>query len=318
MKTMSQPGARKVGVVGTGLVGSSFAYALMLRGLAGEMVLVDVNPEKAVGEEMDFNHGLSFTRPMKITAGTYADLAGSNVVVIAAGTNQKPGETRLDLLARNAAIFKEIVPQVVRHNPNGIILIATNPVDILTHISLKGVDLPPSRIIGSGTILDTSRFRFLLGQYYHVDTRSVHAYIVGEHGDSEIPLWSLANIGGVRLQEFAPLQNKPYNQDDMNRLFISVRDAAYEIIKRKGATSYAIGLGLLSIVEAILGNYRSVLSVSTVMMGQYGVKDICLSLPCVVGENGIEEVLTLNISPEEEEGFRRSAEKLKVTLQALG
>ena len=318
MKTMSQPGARKVGVVGTGLVGSSFAYALMLRGLAGEMVLVDVNPEKAVGEEMDFNHGLSFTRPMKITAGTYADLAGSNVVVIAAGTNQKPGETRLDLLARNAAIFKEIVPQVVRHNPNGIILIATNPVDILTHISLKGVDLPPSRIIGSGTILDTSRFRFLLGQYYHVDTRSVHAYIVGEHGDSEIPLWSLANIGGVRLQEFAPLQNKPYNQDDMNRLFISVRDAAYEIIKRKGATSYAIGLGLLSIVEAILGNYRSVLSVSTVMMGQYGVKDICLSLPCVVGENGIEEVLTLNISPEEEEGFRRSAEKLKGTLQALG
>jgi len=318
MKTMSQPGARKVGVVGTGLVGSSFAYALMLRGLAGEMVLVDVNPEKAVGEEMDFNHGLSFTRPMKITAGTYADLAGSNVVVIAAGTNQKPGETRLDLLARNAAIFKEIVPQVVRHNPNGIILIATNPVDILTHISLKEIDLPPSRIIGSGTILDTSRFRFLLGQYYHVDTRSVHAYIVGEHGDSEIPLWSLANIGGVRLQEFAPLQNKPYNQDDMNRLFISVRDAAYEIIKRKGATSYAIGLGLLSIVEAILGNYRSVLSVSTVMTGQYGVKDICLSLPCVVGENGIEEVLTLNISPEEEEGFRRSAEKLKVTLQALG
>ena len=318
MKTMSQPGARKVGVVGTGLVGSSFAYALMLRGLAGEMVLVDVNPEKAVGEEMDFNHGLSFTRPMKITAGTYADLTGSKVVVITAGTNQKPGETRLDLLARNAAIFKEIVPQVVRHNPNGIILIATNPVDILTHISLKEIDLPPSRIIGSGTILDTSRFRFLLGQYYHVDTRSVHAYIVGEHGDSEIPLWSLANIGGVRLQEFAPLQNKPYNQDDMNRLFISVRDAAYEIIKRKGATSYAIGLGLLSIVEAILGNYRSVLSVSTVMTGQYGVKDICLSLPCVVGENGIEEVLTLNISPEEEEGFRRSAEKLKGTLQALG
>lgn len=315
---MNQPGARKVGVVGMGLVGSSFAYALMLRGLAGEMVLVDVNHEKAVGEEMDFNHGLSFTRPMKITAGTYTDLAGSKVVVIAAGTNQKPGETRLDLLARNAAIFKEIVPQVVRHNPNGIILIATNPVDILTHISLKEVDLPSSRIIGSGTILDTSRFRFLLGQYYHVDTRSVHAYIVGEHGDSEIPLWSLANIGGVRLQEFAPLQNKPYNQDDMNRLFISVRDAAYEIIKRKGATSYAIGLGLFSIVEALLGNYRSVLSVSTLMTGQYGVKDICLSLPCVVGENGIEEVLTLNISPEEEKGFKRSAEKLKGTLKGLG
>ncbi|MEX1275593.1 MAG: L-lactate dehydrogenase [Bacteroidota bacterium] len=318
MKTMDNPGTRKVGVVGTGFVGSSFAFALMVRRLAGELVLVDVNPEKAIGEEMDFNHGLSFTRPMKIRAGTYADLAGSNVVVIAAGTNQKPGETRLDLLARNAAIFREIVPEVVRHNPNGIILIATNPVDILTHISLGEVDLTASRIIGSGTILDTSRFRFLLGQYYHVDARSVHAYIVGEHGDSEIPIWSLANIGGVRLREFAPLQNKPYNQEDMNRLFISVRDAAYEIIKRKGATYYAIGLGLLSIVEAILGNYRSVLSVSTLMTGQYGVKDICLSLPCVVGANGIEEVLTLNISPEEEEGFRRSAEKLKGTLQALG
>lgn len=318
MKTMDTPGTRKVGVVGTGLVGSSFAFALMVRRLAGELVLVDANHEKAIGEEMDFNHGLSFTRPMKIRAGTYADLAGSNVVVIAAGTNQKPGETRLDLLARNAAIFREIVPQVVRHNPDGIILIATNPVDILTHISLSEVDLPPSRIIGSGTILDTSRFRFLLGQYYHVDARSVHAYIVGEHGDSEIPIWSLANIGGVRLREFAPLQKKPYNQDDMNRLFIGVRDAAYEIIKRKGATYYAIGLGLLSIVEAILGNYRSVLSVSTLMTGQYGVKDICLSLPCVVGANGIEEVLTLNISPEEEEGFRMSAEKLKGTLRALG
>lgn len=315
---MSHSGRRKVGIVGTGFVGSSFAYALIVRGLAEELVLVDVNHEKAVGEAMDFQHGLSFTRPMNITAGTYADLAGANVVVLAAGTNQKPGETRLDLLARNAAIFREIVPQVVQHNPDGIILIATNPVDILTYISLKEASLPASRIIGSGTILDTSRFRFLLGEYYRVDTRSVHAYIVGEHGDSEIPLWSLANIGGVRLQEFAPLQNKPYNQDDMNRLFISVRDAAYEIIKRKGATYYAIGLGLLSIVEAILGNYRSVLSVSTLMTGQYGVRDICLSLPCVVGANGIEEILTLNISQEEEDGFRRSAAKLHKTLQSLG
>ena len=309
--------SHKVGLVGTGSVGSSFAYALMQRGIASELVLVDANAEKAVGEMMDLNHGLSFTKPMKISAGNYSDLSGAKVVVITAGTSQKPGETRLDLLARNAAIFRSIIPQVVQHNPNGIILITTNPVDILTYISLKESNLSPTKVIGSGTILDTSRFRFLLGQYYEVDTRSVHAYIVGEHGDSEIPLWSMAHIGGVRLQEFAPLKNKPYDQNEMNKLFVSVRDAAYEIIKRKGATYYAIGLGLLSIVEAILGNYRSVLSISTLMTGQYGVQDICLSLPCVVGVHGVEEVLTLTMNREEEEGFHASAVKLKDTLQAV-
>lgn len=309
--------SQKVGLVGTGLVGSSFAYALMIRGLATELVLIDKSAEKAVGEMMDFNHGLSFTKPMKIQAGDYSDLAGAKIVVVAAGASQKPGETRLQLLGRNAEIFRSIVPNVIQYNPGGIILIATNPVDILTFISLKDSGLSPSRLIGSGTILDTSRFRFLLGQYYGVDTRSVHAYIIGEHGDSEIPLWSLANIGGVRLQEFAPLKNRKYDQDEMNKLFMTVRDAAYEIIKRKGATYYAIGLGLLSIVESVLGNYRSVLSVSTLMTGQYGVKDICLSLPCVVGEHGIEEILTLNLSSDEEDGFRASATKLKATLASL-
>jgi L-lactate dehydrogenase len=254
---------------------------------------------------------------MKITAGSYADLAGAKVTVISAGASQRPGESRLDLLARNAAIFRSIIPEVEKYNPGGIILIATNPVDLLTYISLKESNLPPAKLIGSGTILDSARFRFLLGQYYEVDTRSVHAYIVGEHGDSEIPLWSMANIGGVRLQEFAPLKNKQYDQEEMNKLFMSVRDAAYEIIKRKGASYYAIGLGLLSIVEAILGDYRSVLSISTFMNGQYGVSDICLSIPSVVGENGVEEILTLPMSAEEQEGFRASANKLKATLNHL-
>ncbi|MCX7983931.1 MAG: L-lactate dehydrogenase [Bacteroidetes bacterium] len=312
-----QRSLRKVGIVGTGMVGSSFAYALMQRGIATDLVLINDVVERAIGEMMDLNHGLSFTKPMRIIAGNYADLAGANVVVITAGTAQRPGETRLDLLSRNATIMKSIIPEVVKYNPDGIILIASNPVDILTYIALKESKLPPTKVIGSGTILDTSRFRFLLGQYYGVDPRSVHAYIVGEHGDSEIPLWSLANIGGVRLRDFAPLQNKKYNQADMDTLFVNVRDAAYEIIKRKGATYYAIGLGLLSIVEAILGNYRSVLSVSTLMTGQYGVTDMCLSLPCVVGSNGIEEVLTLPMSYEEEEGFRKSAEKLKQTYAQL-
>ena len=308
---------RKVGVVGTGLVGSSFAYALMIQGMATELVLVDARAERAVGEMMDFNHGLSFVRPLKITAGGYEELAGAHVIVVAAGASQQPGEKRLDLLARNAAIFRSVVPQAVRFAPDASLLIATNPVDILTYISLKGSGLPPSRVIGSGTILDTSRFRFLLGQYYGVDARSVHAYIIGEHGDSEIPLWSLANIGGVRLQEFAPMKNRMYDHDEMHALFVAVRDAAYEIIKRKGSTYYAIGLGLLSIVEAILGDFRTVLSVSTLMTGQYGVHDMCLSLPCVVGANGIEEILTLNLSDEEERGFRASAEKLKDTLATL-
>jgi L-lactate dehydrogenase len=307
----------KVGLVGTGFVGSSFAYALMQRGIASELVLIDANAEKAIGEVMDLNHGLSFTTPMKIATGSYADLAGAKVVVITAGASQRPGESRLDLLARNAAIFRSIIPEVVKNNPDGIILITTNPVDILTYISLKESGLPPAKIFGSGTILDTSRFRFLLGQFYEVDTRSVHAYIVGEHGDSEIPLWSMANIGGVRLQEFAPLKNKKYDQEEMNKLFISVRDAAYEIIKRKGASYYAIGLGLLSLVEAILGNYRSVLSISTLMTGQYGVSDTCLSLPSVVGEHGVEELLTLPMNPEEQEGFRASADKLQTTLRTL-
>ncbi|HTX99935.1 MAG TPA: L-lactate dehydrogenase [Bacteroidota bacterium] len=310
-------GSRKVGVIGTGLVGSSFAYALMIRGLASELVLVDANREKAEGEMMDFSHGLSFTRPMKISAGSYEDLAGCQVVVLTAGAGQRPGETRLDLLSRNAAIFRSIVPEIVKYNPGGILLIATNPVDILTFIALQVSGLGSHRVIGSGTILDTSRFRFLLGQYYEVDARSVHAYIIGEHGDSEIPLWSTANIGGVRLQEFAPLKNKAYNQAEMDSLFLEVRDAAYEIIRRKSATYYAIGLGLVSIVEAILGDQRRVLSVSTLMTGQYGVHDICLSLPCVVGANGVEDVLTLNLSPDEEEGFRKSAAKLKETLVSL-
>ncbi len=309
--------SRKVGVIGTGFVGSSFAFALMIRGLASELVLVDANREKAEGEVMDFSHGLSFTRPMKISAGSYDDLAGCQVVVLTAGAGQKPGESRLDLLSRNAAIFRSIVPEIVKHNPDGILLIATNPVDILTFTALTQSGMDPRRVVGSGTILDTSRFRFLLGQYYEVDPRSVHAYIVGEHGDSEIPLWSLANIGGVRLQEFAPLMNKNYNQADMDALFREVRDAAYEIIRRKGATYYAIGLGLVSIVEAILGNHRRVLSVSTLMTGHYGVKDICLSLPCVVGANGVEDILTLNLSPEEEEGFRRSGTTLKQTYATI-
>jgi L-lactate dehydrogenase len=307
----------KVGLVGTGMVGASFAYALMQRGLANELVLVDANHARAEGEAMDLNHGMPFVRPMRISAGDYVQLDGCEIVVIAAGANQRPGETRLDLLQRNAAIFRSIVPQVVAANPDGLILIATNPVDILTHIAVEIAGLPPGRVIGSGTILDTARFRYLLGDYYRVDPRSVHAYIVGEHGDSELALWSLANIAGVNLRDFVGVNGRGYDQAAMAAIFEQTRTAAYEIIQRKQATYYAIGLGLLTIVEAILRDQHTVLTVSSPMSGQYGVAGISLSLPTIVGRAGIEEVLALTLAADEQAAFQSSAQLLKQRLALL-
>jgi L-lactate dehydrogenase len=309
--------AGKVGLVGAGMVGSSFAYALMQRGLANELVLVDKDHGRAEGEAMDLNHGLPFVGPMRITAGDYDQLAGCELVVITAGANQRPGETRLDLLQRNAAVFRDIVPQVVAACPDAILVIATNPVDILTAISAKLAALPAGRVIGSGTILDTARFRYLLGEYYRVDPRSVHAYIVGEHGDTELALWSLANIAGVRLRDFVGPDGRGYDQAEMNAIFEQTRTAAYEIIKRKHATYYAIGLGLLTIVEAVLRDQRTVLTVSTPMTGQYGVEGIAISLPTIVGRGGAVEILDLPISAEERAAFQHSAQTIKDRLAQL-
>jgi L-lactate dehydrogenase len=300
----------KIGLVGTGMVGASFAYAFIQQGHASEMVLIDANHGRAEAEAMDLNHGLPFVRPMRIWAGTYADLAGASVTVITAGAAQQPGETRLQLLERNVAILRDIIPQVVRYNPDGIILIASNPVDLMTYLALQISGFPPAKVIGSGTILDTARFRSMLGEHYAVDPRSVHAYIVGEHGDSEVPLWSLANIGGVPLTQFQS-RGVGYDQAALQSIFERTRDAAYAIIERKGATYYAIGLGLVTIVEAILRDQHTVLTVSSLMTGQYGTTDIAISLPTIVGAQGIEEVLTLPISAEEEEAFRRSVATLQ-------
>ena len=293
------------------MVGASFAYALMQRRLANELVMIDANRGRAEAEAMDLNHGLPFVRPMRIRAGDYADLAGAAVTVVTAGAAQRQGETRLQLLERNVAILREIIPQVVRYNPDGIILLASNPVDLMTHLSLQISGLPPARVFGSGTILDTARFRYLLGQHYNVDPRSVHGYIVGEHGDSEVPLWSLANIGGVRLRDFRSAAGQGYDEAALQSIFEQTRDAAYTIIDRKGATYYAIGLGLLSIVEAILRDQHTVLTVSSLMAGQYGVKDICISLPSIVGAHGIEGVLELPLSSDEAEAFRHSGSILE-------
>jgi L-lactate dehydrogenase len=293
------------------MVGASFAYALMQRSLTNEMVLIDANRGRAEAEAMDLQHGLPFVRPIVIRAGDYADLAGAAITVVTAGAAQKPGETRLQLLERNAAIFRQIIPPIAEHNPDGIIVVATNPVDIMTSLTIKYSGLPAQRVIGSGTVLDTARFRSMLGEHYNVDPRSVHAYIVGEHGDSELPLWSTATIGGMRLEDYQPAGGEKIDLATRDRIFERTRDAAYAIIERKGATYYAIGLGLLAVVEAILRNQRSVLTVSSLMAGQYGVSDICISLPTIVGSGGAEEVLLLKISPEEEDAFRRSATTLK-------
>ncbi|NWJ48510.1 MAG: L-lactate dehydrogenase [Chloroflexi bacterium] len=300
----------KVTVLGTGMVGASFAYRLLNSGLASEMLLVDANHMRAEGEMMDLNHAMPFEHPCQVEVGDYADIKGSEVVVISAGAAQRPGETRLDLVQRNAAIFRDMIPQVAKAAPEAIMVIATNPVDIMTQAAIKYSEFAPERVVGSGTILDTARFRYLLGEYYGVDPRSVHAYIIGEHGDSEVPAFSCASIAGVPLADVAKQLGKEYDLNDMEDIFQQVRTAAYEIINRKGSTYYAIASGLLRVTEAILRDQSTAFSVSNVMTGQYGIKDVCLSLPMVVSRKGITATLTLPLNEKELEGFRHSAQVL--------
>jgi len=314
---MDRNAPTRVVVVGLGNVGATLGYALLLSGLAAEIVLIDKNHAKAEGEAMDLNRAVPFAHPTRIWAGTYEDCAGAAVVVIAAGAAQKPGETRLDLLQHNAHIFAEVVPRIVEHNRDCILLIATNPVDVLTHISLRLSGLPAQRVIGSGTILDTARFRYMLSQHFDVDSRSVHAFIIGEHGDSEVPVWSLANIAGMRLEEFCAAQGRTCDWKDLHAIFEQTRDAAYQIIARKQATYYAVAAGLMRIIEAILRDQNTVLSVSSLVSGAYGISDLCLSLPSIVNRGGIQKVLHLQLSAEEEHQLKHSAHILKETLEQV-
>jgi L-lactate dehydrogenase len=306
-----------VAVVGVGNVGATFAYALLLSGLASEIVLIDAHRAKAEGEAMDLNHTVPFTHSTRVWAGEYADCAGASVIVFAAGAGQKPGEARLDLIRKNAAIWREIVPEVMKHNSEGILLIATNPVDVLAYAAWKLSGLPAERVIGSGTILDTARFRYLLSQHFEVDTHSVHAYIIGEHGDSEVPVWSLANIAGMRLPDFCQAQKLSYDPQAMEEIFVQTRDAAYRIIERKGATYYAVAAGLMRITQAILRDQSTVLSVSSLINDYYGISDVYFSLPAVVDRGGVQNVLRLELSPDEIEKLRRSAGMLKAVIGKL-
>jgi L-lactate dehydrogenase len=313
----SNPLTHKISIIGAGNVGATFAYALLLSGLSSEIVLIDQNTSKAEGEAMDLNHAVPLAHPTRIRSGSYKACAGSAVTVITAGSAQKPGETRLDLVRRNAAIFKSIIPEIVSNNPDGILLIATNPVDILSQISLTLSGLPENRVIGSGTILDTARFRYLLSQHFNLDARSVHAFIIGEHGDSEVPIWSLANVAGMPIEQYCKSNGCGCSQADRDLIFQQTRDAAYKIIELKGATYYAIASGLVRIVESILRNQNTILSVSTHLTGQYGLQDVFLSLPCVVNRNGIDSIIQLPLNQSEIEALGRSARALQVVLQGL-
>jgi L-lactate dehydrogenase len=307
-----------VAIVGIGAVGATTAYALMNAGVTSELILVDRDTDKVTGEVMDLNHGSNFVPPVRIRAGGYEDCGEARVVIITAGVRQKPGESRMGLIERNLEVVSEIIPNVTANNDDCIILMVSNPVDAMTYAALKKSGFPPGRVIGSGTLLDTSRFRYLLSEHCRVATQNVHAYIIGEHGDSEVAAWSTTSVAGMPFEMFCKGCPSGCLPGDKDALFQSVKNAAYEIIEKKGATFYAIGLAVRRIVQAILRNENEVLSVSSLMEGQYGVSDVCVSLPSVVNENGVERVLEMPLNEDESSRFRASAEALRANLEKVG
>ncbi|WP_373477154.1 L-lactate dehydrogenase [Candidatus Endomicrobiellum devescovinae] len=308
----------KVCIVGCGNVGMRYAYSMMIGGVAREMVLVDYNKNKAEGEAMDLTHGAPFVSPIKIYAGDYKDSANSDLVVITAGRGQKQGETRIDLIKGNAEIFKTIIPEIVKYSPKAIILVATNPVDILSYITYKISGKPSREIIGSGTVLDTARFRYLISKELNVDSRNIHASIFGEHGDSEFPMWSKAVVGDIFFRDYFETQNKEKGEQKLKEIFEDVRDSAYEIIEKKGETSYGIGLSLTKISKAILKDQNSVLPVSSLLEDYYGINDVYLSVPAIVHKNGIRQVMKIDFDKEELKALQNSAAKIKEVIKASG
>ncbi|NLY18445.1 MAG: L-lactate dehydrogenase [Clostridiaceae bacterium] len=310
---------QKVTIIGAGFVGSTAAYTLMMSGLFSEIVIIDINKTKAIGEAMDINHGMPLAVPVKIYQGDYEDSRDSDVIIISAGANQKEGETRLDLVHKNAEIFKSIVSNVIRYNSpdKSIILVVTNPVDILTYVTAKISDWPKEKVIGSGTVLDTARFRFLLGRHVGLDPRNIHGYIIGEHGDSELAVWSLTTIAGMPMDDYCKFCGQCNEGHNRMEIFESVKNAAYEIIKAKGATYYAVALAIKRIVEAIMRDEHSILTVSSLLQGQYGIEDVAISVPSIVDRNGINRVLEVPLSDEERKQLLHSAEILRSIQQKL-
>jgi len=307
----------KVGIIGTGFVGSSAAYAIVLRGVASELVLVDARPELARAQAEDILHAVPFGSPVRVMAGDYADLAGARVVVLACGVNQQPGETRLQLLERNAAVFQDVMGRLRPHAPGAILVVASNPVDLMTQIVLRLSGLPPDRVVGSGTILDTARFRTLLGEHLGIAPQSVHAYVLGEHGDSEVLVWSSARAGGVPLETFARQTGRALTPEVKARVDDGVRRAAYRIIEGKRASYYGIGAGLARIVKAIRDDERVVLTLSGFDGHLSGFAPVCFSLPRVLGADGIRTTLVPPLDRSEKSALRRSAEILYEAARSL-
>ena len=302
---------RKVAVVGCGFVGSATAFALIQSGLFSEMVLVDVDKDRAEGEALDISHGMPLARPVQIYAGSYDDASDAAIIIITAGANQKPGETRLDLVKKNAAIFKSIMPEFAKRDCKGIMLVVANPVDVLTYAAIKYSNLPVNRVIGSGTVLDTARLKYLLGEHLKVDSRSIHAFIIGEHGDSEFAAWSSANVSGVPLHDFCEMRGHVTHEKSRLAIEDGVRNSAYEIIKRKHATYYGIAMAVKRICEAIIRDEKSVLPVSSLINGLYGINDVTLSLPAIIGKDGVEDLVPIRLSAEEHKKLSDSAEIIK-------
>ena len=313
-KSMSEVNDRKVAIIGCGFVGSSSAFALMQSGLFSEMVLIDADVNRTEGEALDISHGLPFAKPMKIYAGSYEDIADAAIVIVTAGAGQKPGETRLDLVKKNVEIFKSIIPEIAKQDFNGILLIVANPVDILTYVAAKLSKLPQGRVFGSGTVLDSARLKYLLGEHLDVDNRSVHAFIIGEHGDSEIAAWSSANVSGIPLNDFCEMRGYFKHEESMKKILEEVKNSAYEIIEKKRATYYGIAMSVRRICEAIIRDERSILPVSSIQKGEYGIENVALSIPAIVGREGVEKVVPIKLSDTEKKELIKSAETLKNVL----
>ena len=308
----------KIAIIGAGKVGSTFAFSLMMSGLAREIVLIDKNESLAIGECMDLNHGMSFVHPTKIYASGYEGCVDADIVVITAGANQKPDQTRTDLVKKNVAVFKEIIPAVAKYASDAILLVVTNPVDILTYVTLKLSGFPANRVIGSGTVLDTARLKYLISDYAKVDANNIHAYIIGEHGDTELPVWSNATISGLPVErycsEYALLGHA---KNELKEIFEKVRNSAYEIIKLKGATNYSIALALVKITRSILRDENSILPVSTLITDYYGISDVCISIPSIINIKGVEQYVKLDLTKDEQKLFIHSANTLKEFIQSI-
>lgn len=308
---------RKVAMIGCGFVGAATAFSLMESGLFSEMVLIDADHERAEGEALDISHGLPFTRPMKIYAGEYDDIVDAAIIIITAGANQKPDETRLDLVQKNVGIFKSIIPEIARRQCPGILLVVSNPVDILTYTAWRLSGFPENRVLGSGTVLDTARLKYNLGEHLGVDSRGVHAFIIGEHGDSELAAWSSATVSGVPLNTFCEMRGH-YNHDEATeRIAEDVKNSAYEIIRKKKATYFGVAMAVRRICEAIIGDEKSILPVSNLMHGEFGIDDVTLSMPAIIGAKGVERLVPIPLDQEEQEKLSESASTLRKILDEV-